>query len=346
MRLLESQLYYCDLQTAIKKYDFSYLNNSRILVTGGMGLIGSAIVDAIYVCCAENGYSIQTYVAGRDKGTFTQRYGQYENIFFIPYDVMEPKEFEVQFDYIIYAAGIASPELYVSKPVETMLSNISGIINLLEISRRQNVKRLLYISSSEVYGKKETEAPYTEGTYGLIDIDDLRSSYPIAKRTSEMLCKSYTSEYGIDTVILRPGHVYGPSATQKDKRVSSDFAIKAANGIDLEMRSSGMQKRSYVYSVDCAMSILIALSDGIPGEAYNIANEEVVTIREMAHYYAEAGQVKLKIGNPTDEEIKAFNPMNNSSLDGQKIHKIGYKQTFSPKEGFMHTVKILQEIAK
>ena len=57
-----------------------------------------------------------------------------------------------------------------------------------------------------------------------------------------MLCKSYASEFGVDCVIVRPGHIYGPSAKKVDKRISSDFAFRAATGEQLVMKSSGLQK--------------------------------------------------------------------------------------------------------
>ena len=130
-------------------------------------------------------------------------------------------------DYIISGAGLASPELYTEKPVETILSNFDGVHALLNYSKNNGTQRLLYISSSEVYGNKKTVESFMEGDYGEVDIDNIRSSYTVAKRASEMLCKSYASEFGVDCVIARPGHIYGPSAKKADKRISSDFAFKA-----------------------------------------------------------------------------------------------------------------------
>ena len=80
-----------------------------------------------------------------------------------------------------------------------------------------------------------------------------------------------------------------------------------------------MQKRSYCYSLDCASAILIALMNGEKGESYNIGHDEVTSIREMAQVLAEAGNVSLKINDPTVEDLKQFNPMDNSSLNNEKI---------------------------
>lgn len=160
-----------------------------------------------------------------------------------------------------------------------------------------------------------------------------------------MMCKAYSSEYDVDTIIVRPGHIYGPSAKRNDRRISSDFAFKAAHGEKLEMKSSGLQKRSYCYSVDCAIQILTALMKGEKGQAYNVGHDDVVTIKEMAEVYADAGSVTLTATEPTEDEVKAFNPMRNSALDNSKLKKLGYKDTFSVNEGLRHTVEILKEIA-
>lgn len=130
-------------------------------------------------------------------------------------------------------------------------------------------------------------------------MDSIRSSYAVAKQASELICKSFASEYGVDMVIVRLGHVFGPTASKNDKRISSDFAFKAASGIPLEMKSSGSQKRSYCYSIDAAAAILVVLLKGEIGEAYNICTKETMTIKEMAEIYAEAGNVSRSYVEPT-----------------------------------------------
>ena len=342
MKLLESNLYNSDLRKAIKNIDLSKLDGKTIFITGGLGLICSSIVDVLLAY----GKLDKIYVGARNQVQFQERLSGFQQVKFVQYDALKNLELDITPDYIIHGAGLASPELYTSQPVETVLSNVNGIQSLLEFAKNNKTDKLLYVSSSEVYGKKSTENPFKEGEYGEVDIDNIRSSYAIAKRTSEMLCKAYYSDYGIETVIVRPGHIYGPSAKKTDKRISSDFAFKAAAGEKLEMKSSGLQKRSYCYSVDCAIQILTVLLRGENGQAYNIGNDEITTIKEMAEIYAKAGNVELAIAEPTEAEKKAFNPMNNSSLDNNRVKELGYKDTFSVEEGLTHTVQILKEINK
>lgn len=341
MRLIDSKIYKDDLKKALKNIDLSQLRDKSVLITGGLGLIGSAVVDLLLtsdvVSCI--------YILGRNVEKYNNKYEMEEKTVFVPYDALLPVDLKkIKPDYVIYGAGVASPDLYVRKPVETMLSNMFGIQEMLRYCTEKSIKKMLYISSSEVYGKKEKDAPFEEKTYGVVNIDDIRSSYAVAKRSSELLCKAYSSEYGLETVIVRPGHIYGPSASEADKRISSDFAYKAAEGKNLEMKSSGLQKRSYCYSVDCAVAILTALLYGSAGEAYNIGHSEVTTIREMTAVLAKAGKVDLLVADPTEEELTAFNPMKNSALCDNKIRNLGYKETFSVEEGLTHTVKILKEI--
>ena len=340
MKLIESELYKTDLEKVIQNIDLGELDCKSIFITGGLGLICSAIIDLLL--SYEN---VEIYVGARDENRFQERFKKCESIHFVQYDALSKKlDLSFEPDYIIHGAGLASPELYTSMPVETVLSNFDGLHLLLEYAKNNDVKKLLYISSSEVYGKKKNFDPFFEGQYGEIDIDNIRSSYAIAKRASEMLCKAYWHEFGVHSVIVRPGHIYGPSAKNSDKRISSDFAFKAAHGEILEMKSSGMQQRSYCYSLDCAAQVLTVLLKGKNGQAYNVGHDEVTTIREMASILAKAGNVELTVTEPTESEFIAFNPMNNSSLDNKKIKELGYKDTFTVAEGLTHTVQILKEL--
>lgn len=344
MNLLKSDLYVKDLVRASNNIDLFFLNNKSILITGGLGLIGSAIVDLLIESRLIFKIEIDIYVGARNQHIYLKKYSEFPFVHFVMYDALKPLEFQFRPDFIIHSAGVARPDLYMQAPVETLLSNIEGIKNLLEFSKDESVKKMLYISSSEVYGRKESNEPFMEEDYGEIQIDDIRSSYPIAKIASEMLCRSFASQYDLFTIIARPGHVFGPSASHTDKRIASDFAYKAARGEALELKSPGKQKRSYCYSIDAAVQVLTILHNGEKGTAYNIGSSEIISIREMAEIFAKAGNVKLIVTSPTEDEKKVFNPMINASLDNNKVINMGYQYTFSVTEGLIHTVNILKEL--
>ena len=179
--------------------------------------------------------------------------------------------------------------------------------------------------------------------YGYIDLLNARNSYSVGKRAAETLCSAFSEEYGTDTVIVRPGHVYGPTALRSDNRVSSAWVIAAANGEDIVMKSDGTQTRSYVYCLDCASAILKVLLQGEPVQAYNISNPcSVISISEMAKIVAEAGCVRFRMELPTEEERKGFNPMPTSALESDSLQKLGWRGLFDAATGFLHTVQIIK----
>lgn len=339
MNILQSKLYQEDIRYSLSNVPkIEELKNSRILITGATGLVCSAIVDLLI----STDLNITVYAASRTEKKVIERFDG--KVKFLPYDATKPIAFDADVDYIIHGASNASPNLYLDEPVETMQANINGMQGLLEYAHKKSVKRVIYVSSSEVYGRKESIEPFKEDQYGFIDLLNPRSSYSIAKRAAETMCVSYHAEYGVPFNVVRPGHVYGPSASKSDKRVSSDFAHKAANGENLVLKSEGKQIRSYCYSLDCASAILSVLTSGVIGEAYNISNiDSIINISEMAEYFAKAGGVELIFDIPSKTETAAFNPMDNSSLDSTKLESLGWKGIFSAKDGLDHTVQILKE---
>ena len=346
--LNDLQEWISDLNTAIETIDISDVSGNSVLVTGASGLICSAVVDLLIRFNEDHSGKVNIYAAGRNPEKIKSRFGIYSaRPYFhtVEYDATkELKGFPNKIDYIIHGAGNAYPDAFMKEPVETMVSNFSGTHKLLDYAKDHKCKKILYISSSEVYGKKEHEGSFREDDYGFIDILNPRSSYSIGKQAGETLCVSYSDEYGLETVIARPGHIYGPTASKSDNRVASAFSYLAARGADIVMKSAGTQIRSYVYCVDCATAILSILLKGKSGFSYNISNpESVISIRKMAEIIAGEGGVAILNEIPSDAERKGFNPMDNSSLDSTKLQELGWKGVFDAETGFKHTVDILRQ---
>lgn len=325
--------------------DLKLLKGKSILITGAGGLICSALMDILIYLNGKSGLNLSIYAAGRNKEKITQRFSYWQidrDYNFIAYDALLPVQTDVQFDYIIHGASNAAPTKFITEPVETMLSNFEGVKNLLEHIRRTGSGRLLYISSSEIYGKKESREAYSENEYGYVDILNPRACYPSAKRAAETLCAAYKKEYSIDYVVVRPGHIYGPTATSNDNRASSQFPRDVKNGKHIVMKSVGDQLRSYCYVMDCATAILTVLLKGESGEAYNISNKDsIVTIRDMAEAFAKAGGQTVKFDFPTEEEAASYNLMDNSSLTSDKLESLGWQGQYSMQEGALRTLRSL-----
>ena len=162
---------------------------------------------------------------------------------------------------------------------------------------------------------------------------------------TETLCTSYTQQYGVDTVIVRPCHTYGPCMSETDNRANVQFIRNVLNDEDIILKSSGKQMRSYCYIADCASIIISVLVKGNSGEAYNSANSiSRITIAGLAETIAEVGGKKVVYEIPTLDEVRAFTPIDRQVLNTAKIEALGWKGMFDISTGVEHTIQILKEM--
>lgn len=350
MNIWNSKTYIEDIESVCNlDLPWQMLEGKTVLLTGASGLICSCIAD-ILLWKNRLGAKINLIFAGRSRERTIVRFQPFEegiNYTFVYFDAASGEEPTLDRDvnYMIHGASNAHPAAYSAQPVETMLANLMGTNALLKMAADHRSDRLLFISSSEVYGQKTDGKPYSEVDYGYVDILNPRACYPSSKRAAETLCAAYSSEYGTDHVIVRPGHIYGPTMTESDSRASAQFVRNAINGEDIVMKSAGTQLRSYCYVVDCASAILTVLLKGKGGEVYNISNpDSVVTVRQMAEAAAGAGNVRLTVQEASEREKKSYNRMENSSLEARKLIELGWVGKFGIDEGMRKTVKILERI--
>lgn len=339
-----NKAYWQDIKNVVNVFRcFEELRGQSILITGATGMICSVVAE-ILLYMNNRQPEIKIFLAGRNKDKIISRFSPFiEGVHysFVYFDALESLSFDDTFDYVIYGAGNCNPSYYVNEPVETMLSNFIGLNSILKYVSKRKCKRVLYISSSEVYGAKEKEnLPYSENEYGISDILNVRNCYPSTKRACETLCVSYYHEYNINTVIVRPGHIYGPTISKSDGRVSAEFTRNVVEKKQIELKSDGLQLRSYCYSLDCASAILFVLLNGKTAEAYNISNKNsIITIRQLAEEFAKYANSEVIYANPSCSEKKAFNLMQNSSLVSEKIEKLGWKALFNIKLGVEKTIE-------
>lgn len=333
--MAEINPYRQDLDKVVQQLNVPQEGN--ILITGATGLIGSCLVDLLmrHSFC-------HIYAMGRNSQRAEQRFADYwqqPRFHFIRHDICQSLECTENFHYIIHAASNASPNFFQQSPVEVMKSNLDGLCHLVEYGLRHQMKRMVYISSGEVYGEGDGSV-FTEESSGYIDILSPRACYPSSKRAAETLCAAYIQEYGADIVIARPCHTYGPYFTESDNRVYAQFIRNILNDEDIVMKSRGEQFRSWLYVVDCAVAMLLLLTKGNSGEAYNVANEESnITIRQLAEEIAKIGNKKVVFdlaenGNTT--------PITKAVFSTEKLNQLGWKPLFSIEEGLAHTIQSMR----
>lgn len=319
------------------------LSGCNILITGATGLIGSCLVEVL-MCRPDKDYHV--YASGRNEKRAMKRFRAFADdpsFHFFQYDVMKPLESNIDFQYIIHAASNASPVFFTTKPVEVIKSNIDGVANLLDYGLHHELKRFLFVSSGEVYGEGDGRV-FTEEYSGYVNPLSSRSCYPSSKRAAETLCVSYSAEYGVDAVIARPCHTYGPSFTESDNRVYAQFIRNVLVGQDIVMKSTGAQYRSWCYVVDCASALLHILLLGENGQAYNIADESSnITIRELAEIVAEIGGKKVIINIPTDAEKAGYNVVTKSLFSTDKLKALGWCVVGDIKEKLQKTIDSIKK---
>lgn len=191
---------------------------------------------------------------------------------FVKADISKPVDFDEPVDYVIHAAGIASPHYYRANPLETIDVAVNGQRNLLEIAKKYKA-RTTFFSSSEIYGDPDPKfIPIPETYNGNVKTQGERSCYDESKRLGETLSYVYHTKYGVTTNVIRPYNVIGPGMQELDYRVLPNFASKVKAGKPLQVYGGGLQTRTFCYVTDAINGFLRVIARGVPGETYNIGN--------------------------------------------------------------------------
>ena len=258
----------------------------RILVTGGAGFIGSNLCARLtkrqedYIICLDN---LQT----GSMQNISELMGL-PNFEFIQHDIVEP--IDLAADQIYNAACPASPPAYQADPVHTLKTNVIGILNMLELARKNNAT-FLQFSTSEVYGDAQVH-PQPEEYWGNVNPDGIRSCYDEGKRAAEALCFDYHRMYGTKVKVIRIFNTYGPGMNPQDGRVISNFVNQALRGEDITVYGDGRQTRSFCYVDDLVEGIIRMMHtpEDVLGPV-NLGNPGEFTMLELAQ------QVLKKVPN-------------------------------------------------
>lgn len=196
-------------------------------------------------------------------------------------------------DFVIHAAGIASPTVYRQYPLETMDANITGLRNLLEHVRAQEEppQGFLFFSSSEIYGDPPADMiPTPESYRGNVSCTGPRACYDESKRYGETLCTVFARQYGVPASMARPFNNYGPGLRIDDRRVLPDYASCVLAGRDIVMHSDGRPTRTFCYATDAITGYFKVLVRGRRGEPYNIGVETPeISMVDLAHLVRRLG---------------------------------------------------------
>jgi UDP-glucuronate decarboxylase len=328
------------------------LAGRHVLLTGGAGFLGYYFVltafhwnhshdpeSAIRMTIYDN------YVRGVP--SWLEELRREPHLTLVRQDMIQPLPADISdFQYIIHAAGIASPFYYRRYPIQTIDANINGLRNLLDYSLRRRdagkpVEGLLFFSSSEIYGDPlPDQIPTAEHYRGNVSCTGPRACYDESKRFGETLCVNFARQYELPVKMARPFNNYGPGLKISDRRVLPDFARDVLAGRDIQMLSDGSPKRTFCYSADAITGYYKILVYGHPAEAYNIgvewpeisilqAAEQVVeTARRLFGY---RGRVVRAVSE--DKEYLVDNPNRRCPRIDKARAQLGYDPRILFEEG-------------
>ena len=293
----------------------------KIMVTGGNGFIGHTLVRHLL----NEGNKV--IVVDIKPIKFT-----HPKLEFVKKSVLEDLRWYMKDCDMVYhlaaELGVVNSD---KKPLNTLNVNIDGTVNIFRCALGTNVKKIVYTSSSEVYGEAK-EIPLKEDSP-----KSPVSIYGVSKLTAEMYAKAYAQEYGMDINPVRLFNVYGPG--QGFEWVVSIFIKKVLNNESPEVFGDGSQVRCFTYISDIVSGIETVRKKGAKGEAYNIANTDKITMKELAQLIIKVSGKKLKpkivgfgkITRTKDREIMVRIP----SIE--KLKALSWKPQVGIQEGIAKT---------
>jgi dTDP-glucose 4,6-dehydratase len=268
------------------------LRDTRLLVTGGTGFVGSWITETIAFLNDRHHFGIHLTLLSSHASEFSSRaphLAARHDVSLIEGDVRNLAEVPSDTDWIIHAAGSPDSRVHFSTPVRTIETIVLGTHAVLTAaSRLSSLQRVLCLSSGLVCGPQQWDsAPLTESTYFGLDCNHLANLYVESKRAAEMITVACRSQFGLPVLTARLFTFVGPYQLLDRPWAINNFLSEALRGGPIRVQGSGDTVRSYMYGSDMAYWLLRLLVDGKIGGAYNVGSPTGTSLKNLAAKVAE-----------------------------------------------------------
>lgn len=327
--------------------DWRPLRDTTLLITGATGMLASYLSFLLMYLNDRHRLGMTLLLLARNRARLEAVFGpESGRTKFLVQDVCDEIGYAGAVDYIVHAAGDASPHHIVADPVGIIRANVVGTENAIALARARGTRTIVFASTREIYGKVEQIESIAESDMGTLDPLDPRSCYPESKRMAETLLASSAARYGIRYQALRIAHVYGPGMRlDDDGRVMADFMNDALGARDIRLNSAGRVERSFCYISDCVEAIVRVLLCGTENEAYNIANEdEPIAVIELARLLQRVSGNGRDVAIATDAaRSRAYVGYRTVRLDTAKLRRLGWRPRVSLESGIRRTMNSFEE---
>lgn len=331
--------------------DIYRFEGKKVLISGACGFLGSWFI-AVFDYCNERlftdpvkVYAIDSFIATDSKNNIVEVKSPY--IQFIKADISSfPFYPHDHIDFIIHAAGIASPIYYRKYPIETIEGMAIGLYKLLQYATDNPCEGFLYFSSSEAYGNPDEEhVPMLETYNGNVSSLGPRACYDESKRFGETMSMVWHQKHGVPITMVRPFNVYGPGMRVKDDRVVPKFIFQILRGEPLTVHVPGSQTRTFCYITDAMVGFFKVLLLGKHGEVYNIGCDEpemgvdqlAMRMQELfGDYDIKITKVEMPQEYPTDQAQRRCPALVKAKDD------LGYRPRVSLNSGLARSFKWCQ----
>ena len=322
------------------------MQNQTVVITGGAGFIGHAIIEYLLETTQFNVVSIDRLdTAGRlDRiQHIISKNPEWKNrIKVVWHDLKAPLSKYVidkigNVDYILHLAAGSHVDRSIQYPLEFVMDNVVGTCNLLDYARSHcaGLKLFLYFSTDEVFG------PAPEG---VVFKEDSRynasNPYAATKAGAEELCNAFRNTYSLPVIITHTMNVYGPR--QHPEKFIPIVIKKLLNDEEITIHSNKAAtestKRRYLYSRDVAAAVKFLMFNHKVGEKYNICADKETENLDLAKIIAGLMNKKLKYKLSYPNTTRPGNDFR-YAVCGDKIHEMGWRQTINLDEGLMKTIE-------
>ena len=300
-------------------------SKGKMVVTGGMGFIGSHIIDALI----ERGFdvhSIDNLAAGKRENRINPK-ATYHEVDIRHFDTIAP--ILKRATYVFHEAALPRVQFSIENPIETFEVNVNGLVSVLKAAHEGGVKKVIMASSGSVYGDQaimplvETMAAQPKSPYGL------------QKYVGELTCKVWSEVYGLPTVCLRYFNVYGDRMDPEGAYALAiaKFMKQKKEGKPITIWGDGTHSRDFTHVRDVVQAnILAAESDIGGGEIFNIGAGKNRTVNDIA----------ALIGGPVVHEEERLEPAHALADNTRARTMLGWKPTVQLEEGIAEMKKIAQ----